>query len=710
MKLSKGKIAKLYNKKHQSRRKNKKMRRNRQTFRNTKRPLNLATKTLKLRGGSKRGKVLNKIFSPITSGVKSLQKKVVASAKTGVNKVAKSKVVTTAKAGVENAQNKVANSNVVKSVKDGVKNAIQYFTSQSKNAGSYLYDKVQTDYYDKLLFGFKAFYMSEKSAWSEITDLSNNDFLNNDFLQNLTTKRLEKYEKMNIKSVFDFYDFYKKEVKAKLDNLDYEGLKKNLQELEISKNSALKPLFEKDAKYLTDLFYEKKFGLNVDIQKLEYLSDGQKDELFDKVKDDVTKNKIELDKIVDSGQDSVKKYDETMVEIGEFGELPVEFKDNVFLQKVYDVKEEGVDELDQMSGEVVNIPNNQTELKNDDVNDNNQNDNNQLAVVDVLNKNQNTNNNQQLVVYNMSNNQIVVKNQKCQSEGKNPKPPTNTSNYRQQFLFFHPDKNIGCKDDATKKSQQLNNLWNDFIKNPENKQLEIKEMIKDILKSEIIKQQIQLYLNVVENNQTEEKEKEFESQNEIFENAQIKIDRLDSELDNLINSVMQHSNDGIISYIKEDNSNNQLVNNKLIVENTPLHDEKLADQKTLEAAINLVSLVTSDEKKIIAEAEKHAERNHNTDNLVKKDTIVENTYYYPNETESLEIDKNIDEIIKKLNDETQTKINFEKTKELILNNLKFLRNPRLPHGLPPPPYLLQKLILLLLLLPKTFQPQMKNPK
>ena len=68
MKLTKGKISKLYNKKHQSHRRNKKMPKNKRSFRK-RRPLNLASKTLKMmHGGRDRGKrmigFVKKIFRP----------------------------------------------------------------------------------------------------------------------------------------------------------------------------------------------------------------------------------------------------------------------------------------------------------------------------------------------------------------------------------------------------------------------------------------------------------------------------------------------------------------------------------------------------------------------------------------------------------------------------------------------------------------------
>jgi hypothetical protein len=391
MKLSKGKIAKLYNKKHQSRRRNKKMARIRQTFRNTKRPLNLATKTLKMRGGKSKGKILKNIF---TKGVKSAQQNVI-------------------------------------SAKNGVKN----------------------------------------------------------------------------------------------------------------------------------------------------------------VADDVTKNNIELDKIHDSGQDSVKKYEEKMEEIGDIGELPEGFKGYVFLQKVYGVKEEGV---------VFNDLNKDQEL--DDV-------------IDI----QNTGSEEdQLVVNNMSNNQMVVKKQKCSSEGLEATEPIDNTDYKRQALIFSKQKNWDCIDEANKKLQKLNGMRDEskFYEKNQNldentdsaiiKKME-KKMIKDILKSEIIKQQIQLYLTA-----DTISEEVFEEQNLIFVNAQFKIDSLDTELDSLIDSFMQANIGDITTDTKENTSKKQEIIIKII-------------------------------------------------------------------------DTNIDAIIKKVNDDTINKINFEKTKELIMNNLKFRKYPHKPPMPPAPP-------------------------
>jgi DNA repair exonuclease SbcCD ATPase subunit len=582
MKLSKGKIAKLYNKKHQSRRRNKKMARIRRTFRNTKIPLNLATKTLKMRGG-KRVENLKKILSPITSGVKSLQNTVVASAKTGV------------------------------------KNAIQFFTTQSKN----FYDKAQTDYYDKLLFGFKTFYMSEINAWTKINDLSNiTDLKGDNFLQGLTKKRIDKYnEKMTIKSVFEFYEIYKKEVKEKLVDLEYKELKEILQELE-KKVDVFKPLFEKDAKYLTDLFYEKKFGLNVDTQKLEYLSDGQKVELFKNVADDVTKNKIELDKIHDSGQDSVKKYEEKMKDIGEIGELPEDFKGYVFLQKVYGVTDAGNSEKSNDVTKNTDSVDIQNPIDNSTDNTDSGNSKDSNDVIDKLNNNLEIENN------NSTDNKNEVDNKGCPSKDIEPKEVTTKKEYHDQSLIFHPDNNKDCKDESTTKMARLNNLWEEFKKDPEHKKLEITEIIKDTLKTEIIKQQIKFYFEIGKqiqdqenDNRFKEIEGEFETQNDIFEKSQILIDKL--TIDNQIINTLETEMDNLIdSHIKSNTS-------EIFINNT---------EDNQSAIIN-------------------------------------------------KINENIDQIINRFNKEVNegNKLNFKETKEIILKNLKYSRIYGLHFKLPLPP-------------------------
>jgi hypothetical protein len=101
MKLTKGKISKLYNKKHQSRRRNKKMPKNKRSFRK-RRPLNLASKSLKIRGG---------LGGP-------------------------------------------SDKFIMKSVVDVLSPAISYFADKSSKAGSYLYDKAKVNVYEAKSSGF----------------------------------------------------------------------------------------------------------------------------------------------------------------------------------------------------------------------------------------------------------------------------------------------------------------------------------------------------------------------------------------------------------------------------------------------------------------------------------------------------------------------------------------------------------------------------
>jgi hypothetical protein len=54
---------------------------------------------------------------------------------------------------------------------------------------------------------------------------------------------------------------------------------------------------------------------------------------------------------------------------------------------------------------------------------------------------------------------------KCPSKDQEPKTPSNTKEYKKQALVFHPDRNPGCVEDATKKFQTLENYNNDLTKN-----------------------------------------------------------------------------------------------------------------------------------------------------------------------------------------------------------------------------------------------------
>jgi hypothetical protein len=50
-------------------------------------------------------------------------------------------------------------------------------------------------------------------------------------------------------------------------------------------------------------------------------------------------------------------------------------------------------------------------------------------------------------------------NSDCPSEGETPKSCVNKTHYRYQTRIFHPDKNIDCVEDATKKFQQLGLMY-----------------------------------------------------------------------------------------------------------------------------------------------------------------------------------------------------------------------------------------------------------
>jgi len=50
----------------------------------------------------------------------------------------------------------------------------------------------------------------------------------------------------------------------------------------------------------------------------------------------------------------------------------------------------------------------------------------------------------------------------CPSENKEPTMPLNANDYKTQALLFHPDKNLDCVDDSTKKFQKLNELYQEM--------------------------------------------------------------------------------------------------------------------------------------------------------------------------------------------------------------------------------------------------------
>ena len=276
MKLTKGKISKLYNKKHQSRRRNKKMPKNNRSFRK-KRPLNLASKSLKMRGG---------LGGP-------------------------------------------SDQFIMKSVNDFLSPAISYFAEKSSKAGSYLYDKAKVNVYEAKSSGFKLFYMSEKSAFDQIVK---NIGGRSDFIPKAVELDADLYSLYNLRNfyyktvplkitaVFKFYNEYKQKVNAKMANYTYEDNKalNTILEDEAVEKSVYYPIFENDINYITEQFYKKVFGPSVDIQRLASLSDGQKDELFAKViPNDVIKNYSELYKIEFEleGQISKPEYDEEMKKI-----------------------------------------------------------------------------------------------------------------------------------------------------------------------------------------------------------------------------------------------------------------------------------------------------------------------------------------------------------------------------------------------------------
>ena len=48
---------------------------------------------------------------------------------------------------------------------------------------------------------------------------------------------------------------------------------------------------------------------------------------------------------------------------------------------------------------------------------------------------------------------------KCKSDGLKPYFCKSKKDYRNQLLLFHPDHNLECKDDATRKFQDLYNIF-----------------------------------------------------------------------------------------------------------------------------------------------------------------------------------------------------------------------------------------------------------
>jgi hypothetical protein len=62
-------------------------------------------------------------------------------------------------------------------------------------------------------------------------------------------------------------------------------------------------------------------------------------------------------------------------------------------------------------------------------------------------------------------NKIVldIEDDKCPSKNKEPKTPTDETDYKKQVLIFNPHTNPECKDDATTKMANLNKLYEEFI-------------------------------------------------------------------------------------------------------------------------------------------------------------------------------------------------------------------------------------------------------
>ena len=284
MKLTKGKISKLYNKKHQSHRRNKKMPKNNRSFRKRK-ALNLASRSLKMRGGF-----------------------------------------------ISGSPDAFIQGRMTKELLDLAKPALEYFAEKGSKAGSYLYDKAKVNVYEAKSSGFKIFYMSEKSAFDQIVKNigGRSDFIR--VIPKVIDSDADLYSLYNLRkfyyivvplkitNVFNFYKDYKQKVNAKMANYTYENNKalNAILEDESVEKSVYFPIFENDVNYITEQFYKKVFGPKVDIQRITSLSDGQKDELFAKVKpNDVINNYGELYKIKLEleGQISKSEFDEEMGKI-----------------------------------------------------------------------------------------------------------------------------------------------------------------------------------------------------------------------------------------------------------------------------------------------------------------------------------------------------------------------------------------------------------
>ncbi len=285
MKLTKGKISKLYNKKHQSHRRNKKMPKNKRSFRK-RRALNLASKSLKMHAGF-------------------------------IKSTGRTKQVT--------------------SILKGAPGLIAYYGKK------YLSDKVKQSFYNKKYPGFTLFNLSFKTALLQSKSaqapqaIQSNPFLNS--LEETRVKYEDTEEKnITIDTILEFYKKYKQIVDEKLATCNYKEISELNKILETPDvvNSPKFPLFANDVKYITEQYYKKVFGPKVDTQKLDNLSDGQKDELFEKVTSDANQNNVELSKINDNGQISKQEYEEEMDKIGK-PEGSVSFELPVFLKEIYDM-------------------------------------------------------------------------------------------------------------------------------------------------------------------------------------------------------------------------------------------------------------------------------------------------------------------------------------------------------------------------------------
>jgi hypothetical protein len=248
------------------------------------------------------------------------------------------------------------NTFAIKNVGDALSPALEYFVEKGKKSGTALYDKAKVNIYEAKSSGFKLFFMSETSDFDQIaqteaaqteaaqTQAAQAPELNNADVKELQTLRGTSYSSkpLKITDVFKFYNDRKQKVNAKIATYTYGKIKElnAILEEEAVKKYVRFPLIENDVNYITDQFYKKMFGPSVDISRIKSLSDGQKDDLFEKVKqtdvksNDVIKNYGELYKIKLEleGQISKSEFDAEMGKIKEIaknepGENVVTFDD-----------------------------------------------------------------------------------------------------------------------------------------------------------------------------------------------------------------------------------------------------------------------------------------------------------------------------------------------------------------------------------------------